>query len=366
MTVSYKAVIRNPGGHFISEYPIISMRLALALNSPGAATIIIEGDMPSHVLPDGTQVEVWRRIFNYDHLMGQTRFILNEATYIWEGRPRWELSCEGATSILGRRIVGYKRETIFSDKIADNVNTAPADDLMKAFVRENMGTLATDTTRNLNPHLSVEADKSEGVIVEIQAAWRNLLTVLKELANNSANQGTSIYFTVRAAGENLVFQTSVDYLGVDLSDRIVFSTQSGNIQNARLRYKYNEETNMTYVGGYDEGARRLIVEVVGERATASVFSRRESFVDARDFDDPPYLASIGRSIIGASAPKVEVEAEAIDTNTVRFGRDYDFGDKVRVQVGNLSVDCLVSPVDVTYEDGVERKTIRLIGKDFII
>lgn len=363
--IHYKAIIRNPGGHFISEYPIISIRVALALNSPGAATIIIEGDIPPHVFPDGTQIEVWRNIDGYEHLLGETRFILLEAVYIWEGTPRWELSCEGATAILGRRIVGYKRETTYSDKIAANVNTAPADDLMKAFIRENHGSLATDTTRDLSPYLSIEGDKSEGVTVEIQAAFRNVLTVVKELADNSANQGTPIYFTVRAIGDNLVFQTSANYLGTDLTEKVFFSTDMGNIENARLRYKYNDETNMVYVGGDQQGALRLIVEVVGDRSTASLFARREAFLDARDLDDVPVLTSMGRSMIQERAPRVEVEAETIDNSVVVFGRDYNFGDKVKAKVGDIVVDCLVSPIDITYENGVERKSIRLVGKDFI-
>lgn len=363
--ISYKVVIRNPGGHFVSEYPILSARVALALNSPGAATIIIDGDLPPHVFPDGTQVEVWRNINGYEHLLGETRFILNESSYIWEGKPRWELNCEGATSLLGRRIVGYKRETTYSDKIPANGNTAPADDLMKAFVRENMGSLVTDSTRDLRPYLNVEVDKSEGVTVEIQAAFRNVLTIVKELADNSANQGTPIYFDVRPAGENLVFITTPDYLGTDLSEKVFFSTDIGNIQNARLKYKYNEEINMVYVGGIDQGALRLIVEVVGTRATSSIFARRESFLDARDLDVPAVLTSMGRSLIQSSAPKVEVEAETIDTSTVVFGRDYKFGDKVTAKVGDITVDCLVSPVDITYENGVERKTVRLSGGDFI-
>jgi hypothetical protein len=68
--------------------------------------------------------------------------------------------------------------------------SAAADDLIKAFVRENCGPSATDTTRNYSSsYWSVAADIGAAPTIAKAASRRNLLTTCQEIAQAATQAG---------------------------------------------------------------------------------------------------------------------------------------------------------------------------------
>jgi hypothetical protein len=361
MSISYSISLRNYGGFGLGQYPIISLEIGLALNSISAATIEFASDFPSYIWEDGVLLDVWRTTSGHRHLVGDVSFIVTKPKYIWPDNV-WRVECKSALQFLDNRIVAYTPETNYADKNSDNGNDGPADDLMKAFVRENMGSLALDTTRDLATYISIEGGKGEGVTAGKNAAWRNVLSTVRELAQISENGGTPIFFDLFNRGGTLVFQTMINQRGTDLSEMgVLFSTETGNIVEAEMSFDYEKERNMAYVGGEGNGAGRVVVEVVGDRA-ANPLLRKEVFHDMRDFATA-VLSDGGKARLSELAARVHVDAVVTDSQSFLYGVDYRFGDRVLTQIGNRVITCTVGPVSLEYANGQEAANIQVTGSE---
>jgi len=120
--------------------------------------------------------------------------------------------------ILNRRIVGYTAQTPYADKTQvelGNGNQLPIDDLMKAYLRENAGSLVLTASREIGI-LTIAADRSLAPVGEKQASYQQLIAVFQDLASMSAQKGVPLYFDVRTnASGGIYFEVFADYLGTN-------------------------------------------------------------------------------------------------------------------------------------------------------
>ncbi len=227
------------------------------------------------------RLEIWRSV-------GSGPLVLDTET-IWLLRRRRklltprherliELRAFDLNALLGWRDVVYFSQSPQADK------TGPADDLMKAVVRENLGELATDAARDLSgAAFSVAADLGLGATTPLAFSYRKVLPVLQDFSDASARQGVPILFDVVATTpRTFEFRTYRTARGADLSNRVTLSPEFGNLTDVDLDEDWTNEATYVYAAGRGLTNNRQ-VQPAGDDARAAaggLFGRIERVISA--------------------------------------------------------------------------------------
>ena len=321
-----------------------------------------------------------------------------------------ELFGRSPVDLLGRRIIVQAAGSLFTSK------TGTIDDIMKAFVREQMlyGEAADENGMQDNDRaypqgeFFVQPDLSLGPSVSVSYSDRNVLEVLRELKDMSFQKNKEsianprIYFDVVPASVSLFsifvlmesgiiiedewgadvldeesilsttkynglsFQTFADLYGTDRTTGVVFSAENGNLEAPDYQKTHLEEVNAVIVKGFGRGdSRQTEIVTDGERIGASRWNRCEAFLDASSEPDQSNLADLGRAALWKGEPVEEVTAIFLSVpqsgNSPRslYGLDWDLGDLLPVEYAGQSFDVEVAIVYVSLnENGEERITGR--------
>lgn len=253
--------------------------------------------------------------------------------------------------VLRRRIIAAYSGSTQASK------TDYADDMMKEIVTESLSNLAlpvpTAGTRALS-NLSVAADLSDGPTLTREFSLDPLFTssgagILAKLAQASREAGTEVWFdvvpdTVSGSALTLQFRTYTGQPGMDVSDRVVFDQEYGNLISPELTYDYSEEVNYVYAAGKGEKAARYIAQIYdATRYNQSIWGRCEGTVDARNSADAA-VADVGYDELEEGRPKITFTGRPVDTERARFGRDWDFGYKVKTRYMGFEMTAIVKTV----------------------
>lgn len=329
-------------------------QLSVTLSTKYDSLIFYGGD----VIPD-LKLSVKRRI-------GGGSFVLDMAT-IWlvrsavrtideNGQALTTLIAEDLISILNRRIVAYAAGSAQADK------TAVADNFIKAIVRENLGTLATDTSRSVATYLSIAADVSAGPSISKAFSRRNVLTVMQEICKSANEAGTYLAFDIVATSPSSppVFSTFTGQRGIDRRwpgglAPIVLGIEFGNLSFVRREYNHIDEVTYGYAGGQGQGVDRLIGAAQdATRIAKSPFGRIESFSDARSGGTTQaQVDDEADSLIKNNIPKNIFEARIVDTPKTVYGLHYGYGDYVTAVFQGESIDARIDSVRIRFEGGKE-------------
>lgn len=268
-----------------------------------------------------------------------------------------ELICYNGNYLLSGRVVAYNAGSAEAGK------TNQADDMMKDFVRENLGSSATDTARRW-ANLTVEADRTLGPSITKAGSRQIVLTLLQEIALASWERGTYLVFdTVYTGAGQFKFKTYTGQRGED------HSSDSANPRLVtpelpRLEYLHGEEHNYIYCGGQGEEDARVIKTATNTAWTgASRWNRREHFEDARYVETEAAVQEDAYAFLYQYRPRRALSGNLQDSDGLRYGVDYRFGDIVTCQAFGVTMDCHVSSVHVTYADGQEALDILVRGEE---
>jgi len=171
--------------------------------------------------------------------------------------------------------------------------------------------------------------------VRFQATYKNLLSYEEKLAKSA---GLGFRFRPDFDAKEIYFEV---YRGKDrtsgqgANNRVVFSENYNNLNNAIYRENDQLYKNVAYVGGAGEGVARTIVQVGG----AAGLDLREIFVDARDLaqDDltqEEYIEALktrGREKLREAAASSSFECDTRADINFRYRENYDLGDVVTVR-----------------------------------
>ncbi len=336
------------------------LKYTLATNGIGVLKLVLLPSFPLNYVQEDCQLLVYRQ------LPGAAKYRDGDAVWLirdWE----WGISQRGeesiillaysASEILDRAIVAYAAGTAQASK-----SSLATDDMVKALVRENLGSLATDSDRDRSAYLLVDADVSLGPTTSKSMSWRKLLPTLRDLVQDAEGAGPPMYFdVVRRAGESLfTFATYTGQRGVDhgstSGNRVILSVRNGTLSEVKWQYATRDERNYMYVGGQGQESDRVVTEVLdSERQNISPFGRREMFVDARNTSQAG-LTSEGEAALRKYRPRETFVAEIRDTRALRFGREYGYGAVVVADHRVRSLDVRVDAIEVSVERG--RESIR--------
>jgi hypothetical protein len=319
--------------------------------------VLIMPDVYDKLLFVGTDVradnriEVNRRIGSgLQYRDTDTQWLVTKGEKIFNSRGErlTKITCEDLNTLLRRRIIAYNSGSTQASK------TDQADDMMKAIVRENLGSLATDTDRSWATYLSVEADLGLGQSISKSFSRRRVIDVLKELANASYQAGTYIAFDIVATSQTtLLFRTFAGQRGIDRRhpagiNPLIIGPDFGNLADVVRGYDHSAEITYAYAGGQGEGASRVIgVASDTTRIGASPFGRREGFADARTTSDATQVQDEARSLVKGGVPRNTFTGVIVDTPSTIYGLHYGFGDIVTAVFEGESIDCYIDKIRVT-------------------
>lgn len=352
MTTTYRVDVADPlGTHLTSVAGFVEaeghgLDYVLNVGRIGVLTMTVPANIrPDIFTPDRLldgRLGVWRSI------NGQSEALDGDAIFL----PRIFEYTTDLTTIIGlhvnelfaRRIVAYNSGTSYTSKAATF-----ADNLVKTFIKENMGASivnvdrdGSDTYADISAYVSTASNLSRAASIAKEAARRILAEVILELAQASTNAGTYLATEiVSAGGTSLEARTYTTARGVNRSSSstrpYTLSEENGRLRNAKLRLDYSREVTFAIAAGAGVGANRLIATASdGTRIVASPFNRREQYIDMGNCKDTTQLQNAANAAVRAGRPDRVLTADLQETPSAIRGIHFDLGDIV-VQIGRAHV-----------------------------
>lgn len=368
--IEYTVKLRNPSGVVLSySLPNASLAWAMSERCVGGLSMTIPGGEidPAWITSDA-RVEVWRRVDGgVPWLLGGQWLI--EKIVTSGNQQNISFNAVDFNTQMDRRIIDYPASTddvanAYSDK------SGAADNLIKAFVRENIGALATDTTRAL-ADLTVAADATLAPTVQKQASRKNLLTTCQDIALDSLNKGTYLTWGWTFNENAFTFQTYINQLGINhgstSNDTIVISIERGNLVDPVLTDDYSNERIVVKIGGSGNGADRAIGTATNAtRLASSPFARKEYFTSGTSTDDTATLNAEASTKLAEFRPRRTLTGRIVETEELRFGVHINYGDVIVAEYAGRSFDCHLDTVSGNVIGGIEKQlTILFHGEEII-
>lgn len=276
-----------------------------------------------------------------------------------QGQSLIHVLCHDALEIADRRIVAYNAGTTYAEK------TAPIDNMMKAIMRENFGSLATDTARNLSTYLTIPSDVSLAPSIKDTFPRQKILPLLQELASKSNELGTYLAFDIVKSSETSF--TFMTYIGARGKDRgmysgnpLTFSLENGNVSYSSLSGDYTEERNYIYAGGQGEEDNRVVRTASDTaRINLSPFNRREDWIDSTSSADPNVVTAQAQKTLEQERPKIAANVHIQQIEECQYGLHYGFGDIVVINHKGVSMNVHIDSIHNTVDpSGGESLTIQ--------
>ena len=370
---TYALWLRSPTGILIAPGVLFaSLEWARAENTFGWLKADLLPDFDTRLLALDSRLEIHRTIGGRTYNEGGTQYLLRWWRFAEDERGHEVIQIEAydLNYLLSGPIVAYEAST---DTVTNpySTKTGAADNLMKAIVRENLGSLATVTARQLT-ELTVQADLSLAPSTSKSFSRRRVLDVLQDLARDAFQQGTYLAFdlTANSSGTGLTFATYTGQRGQNHSagggQSLIVSKANGNLMTPELIYDHRNERTVVYCGGLGQGGGRVVVTAEDSaRCEQSPFARRELWVDGRNTDNVAVLNADARSELQLARPMRTFTGRLIDTEGVRYGVHLGFGDVVTAEYRGASYDCHLARVHGKVIGKKETLEINLVSEALI-
>jgi len=355
---SYSVWLTNQlGERLLLLNRILRINYTLPVSGVGFCSV----DLPpkfdiDNFIRDDYRLEIWRR------LPGGLTYLDNNQ--VWFIRDYDLILNQQGLEVF--RLTGFSNNWIldgaripYQDETSQAVKTDEIDDLMKALVKDNQGEDATDSDRDLSQYMTVDSDKSLGDSITKTMPWRHMLSVLKELSDESIERGNPIYFGLVYDPSSRVFSfiTKQGQWGVDHSVKdnglVVLSARNGTLRKVKRSHRSSDERNYVYVLGEGPPNNREVYEQANiPRSGVSPFNRREITIEARNASTSE-LATEAEAALNRYSVQELFDAQLRDSRAFRYGEHFGLGDKVlgehRARVETVYIDV----IEVKLENGYE-------------
>lgn len=354
---SGRRIADSRGRSYLKEF--LTLSATRAVNQIGSFSMRLPSTFDKSLLAVDRMVQVWRKPTGGRLGLWRVYFI-RKWRFKGSGSQRIvEIEGPDQNDLLRRRIVAA-----FSGSTQAKKEALEADDMMKIFVAEALDDSAapipTNGTRAWSG-LSVQGDFTLGPQITVSAPFDTLLTksgagVLSQIANAAKVYGTEVFFdivpyVVTGSSISFQFQTFIGQPGQDVTSRVVFDEQYGNMANPEIEFDYTDEVNYVYAAGQGEQSDREVVQQYDTARTgASQWNRCEGFKDARNQPAGGGVAMMAAAAVNEGRPKIRFSATPLDTQGTRFGIDWDHGYKVRSRYQGIEFDSLIRATTISVDD----------------
>jgi hypothetical protein len=364
---SYELRITDPYGETIKTTDeFTALDYARKVNEIGELSLSIEDKGEKAIYVPENRIEVWRS-------KGlSSRLDMNAVWFIYSvrngknlnGSNTFEIEAHDQIGLLDRRIVPYNEGNPTTQK------QGPADDVIKAIMRENFGALATDTDRDLSAYLTIQGDSSTAPQVTRFFAKENVYDIIKEIADTSYENGTFLAFDIiyNPNSGTFEFRTYFGQRGIDRSilldaRALIFGLEYGSLDSITLQSDRGDERNYIYAGAKD------VVGIVPPQTAIDIasiglspFHRKEFFQNASNSDDATELQLEADAALEEHRFKRTFEAELTQEFAVeKYGEKFDFGDKVSVSFDGNVYTAFVNAISVSVNNNGEKIEATLEG-----
>lgn len=264
----------------------------------------------------------------------------------------------GLLDLIKRSTIRYYADTNGSVK-----GPAPADDVIKEYVRENAGSLALISngrvTDHVLPGLTVAADLSQAPTHESANAWDKLLDAIRGIG-----EPHSVDFDVVWGGPSspitFEFRTYYPRLGTDRTSEVVFAMEFGNMLSPSYTRSRTEEITDALVLGPGEGPLRDTTHRTSVHTGDSPWNIIEENVNASNEDRAVALEQAGDDLLYEKRPANGLTFDVLQTPQFAYGRHYFLGDLITARFKDIELTLKIRAVRLTIgEDGREDVTLTL-------
>lgn len=332
----------------------------------GAFTFIVAAELLDWaLLKKDARIVIWRKPAGGVKKLYHAGFVRYKEAFYEGSVEKYIVSGPDYVEILTRRIIAYDAGS------AHCVKDAASDNMMKAFVRENLGALCVDSERDISAFgFTVALDGGKGTIIKKEASRRVLLDVLAEISLSSKKtESTATFFDVvpyGSTGYDMKFVTKIKQPGMDhrfpggKDGPVWFAVERGNMANPRRTHDSHDEVNYVYAAGTGEKEDRIVAVVSDNvRIKHSVINRREALFDGRNVDTAEELTDEGNEMLAEGKPVSAFSFTVVQTEKAIYGIHWNIGDRVTASYKGWQYDMFVVSVTIHWKDKVETITATL-------
>lgn len=278
------------------------------------------------------------------------------------------LTCymRGLLDLIDRRWLAYNARTpIFPVGIAsDPVNKfGPADDVMKAYVNENAGPLATIANGRLRDgvleRFVVAAPASLGPYWHGARSYKALLKTLQEIGQAVEPSTIDLHnyvdfdVTYSQSENQFMFNTYYPQKGLDRTATVVFSPEYGNVTDISYTNSRSEEVNAVIVNGQGEQGFRRHAIIENLNKFDSPWNDRETIVDSRNQDTDEELSTVAQTTLAQLGAREAFVFTPQFSRVTQYGQNFVLGDKVAFKFLDFEARKKLVQVHVNMAEGKE-------------
>lgn len=357
MAATYQIFISDAlGNRLVAPKDWSEVEYVRAENNIGALTLTLPYYYDRNIFKKDGTIEVWRSLDGgLPYLDVETLWLIRGwRRTIKRGLRFWIIRAVDLNHLLKRRIVDYFAAS------AQAAQTDQADDMCKVIVRQNFTAAATDATRSIGTYLTVQADVAAGPSIRKAFAWRNVLTILQELAQASFQAGTYLAFDIVPtvlpnSGSTIQFefrtytgQRGVDHTFPGGNPPVLLGPAFDDLDEVILDEDASDEITRSIVGGQGTEAARSIARANdAARQGESPFNLCEGFQNAyNESDTATGLPDEADTLLKSGRPKKNLSGKIVQTSGFIYGLHWRWGDLVTAQIENDSFNAHIDRVHV--------------------
>lgn len=259
--------------------------------------------------------------------------------------------------LLSRRFIAYQTGAgeVQNGVFVDFTHKIGAgDNVMKAFVRENIGSSANNVNRfrdGTMVNFQVAPDTTQAPLWDGERSFKNLRETIIEISG-----AVGVDFNVGLVTldpPTFIFNTYFPLLGVDRTQTnppVVLSPSYQNVRSVDYTVSRTDEINVaivlgdvaTFVPNPDPNKPASLVGIRNVyrartvEADASPWNDIEFIKDARSSDNQQALQNVANELFATLGPRESFVVVPLANSNVQYGRDFFFGDKILVKYGDVT------------------------------
>lgn len=333
----------------------------------GALSITLPYDSRSDVITKDCQIVIQRTLpqDTVPFIEGNTTWMVRKITQQRSptGADTITVVAYPAIHLLDRYIIPYQEGNAYTYKLNE------ADDMMKAVVRENMGSLALDTTRSLASYLSIQSDTASGPILRHEFSKQSVFSSIKDIQNAAWQLGTWVGFRIDMIDTiygGLEFSTYIDgawndyRLGSVHNQPILIGPEFGNLDAPVLTKDWTKEYTVIYAGGPTEAGLQPIATAIDSTRLAESPWRTEKFLNSSNSPTASELADAANAELKKALPKWVLTGSLRNLPQSIYGRHYQVGALVTIQAFGQTSDVRIQAVEVKLDQSSDSFAVTMV------
>ena len=331
---------------------MLELEYTRVLHGVGVINLTMPSSFDIALLQHDYKIEVWRALPKVSKRL--------ENVYLIRGWRQWtdstgvnRLTIMGVdgNSILQRRIVWAQPGTAEAEK--DDY----AGNVVKELVTESMADIfyAPSNRDTLATYVSVQGNNNDGASFKKDYAWLRLYDAVQSCIDTSASEerGNKVlwWYMVPLSGAKYEFRVKETLWGQDLTDTVILSPGVG-MSEVEYLVDYSETFNVVVTTGGAWGGLsfpdwlfvKRAYDKIGQMSTPFSYSEMvESIGESRDYAE---LQAEAESLVKAdeNRPQESLIFALEQIDALRYGRDWDLGDKVGVSYQGKQREAVIKSI----------------------